>query len=97
MLFYLIEILYRVVPLFYEEIEAALARAYGVPVESLDVPSILHFGSWVGGDMDGNADVHAKTIRETLQRHQQLIVSTYFDRVRTARRGLEPERAAAST
>ena len=28
-LFYLIEILYRVVPLFYEEIEAALARAYG--------------------------------------------------------------------
>ena len=29
--------------------------------------------------MDGNADVHGKTIRETLFRHQQLIVSTYFD------------------
>ena len=78
-LFYLIEILYRVVPLFYEEVEAALAGAYSVPVESLDVPSILHFGSWVGGDMDGNADVHGKTIRETLHRHQQLIVSTYFN------------------
>jgi phosphoenolpyruvate carboxylase len=78
-LFYLIEILYRVVPLFYEEVEAALAQAYSVPVESLDVPSILHFGSWVGGDMDGNADVHGKTIRETLHRHQQLIVSTYFE------------------
>jgi phosphoenolpyruvate carboxylase len=77
-LFYLIEILYRVVPLFYEEIEAALAQAYSVPVDSLDVPSILHFGSWVGGDMDGNPDVHGKTIRETLHRHQQLIVSTYF-------------------
>ncbi|HEX4240574.1 MAG TPA: phosphoenolpyruvate carboxylase [Steroidobacteraceae bacterium] len=77
-LFYLIDILYRVVPLFYEEIEAALAQAYGVPVESLDIPSILHFGSWVGGDMDGNPDVHGKTIRETLLRHQQLIVSTYF-------------------
>jgi phosphoenolpyruvate carboxylase len=77
-LFYLIDILYRVVPLFYEEIEAALAKAFAVPVESLDVPSILHFGSWVGGDMDGNPDVHGKTIRETLQRHQQLIVSTYF-------------------
>ena len=36
-LFYLIEILYRVVPLFYEEIEGALARAYGVTVESLNV------------------------------------------------------------
>ena len=77
-LFYLIDILYRVVPLFYEEIEAALAHAYAVPVETLDVPNILRFGSWVGGDMDGNADVHGKTIRETLQRHQQLIVSTYF-------------------
>ncbi|HTD73767.1 MAG TPA: phosphoenolpyruvate carboxylase [Steroidobacteraceae bacterium] len=77
-LFYLIDILYRVVPLFYEEIEAALAHAYSVPAESLDVPNILRFGSWVGGDMDGNADIHGKTIRETLHRHQQLIVSTYF-------------------
>src|SRR5580692_7465121 len=77
-LFYLIDILYRVVPLFYEEIEAALAKAYSVPVEELDVPSILHFGSWVGGDMDGNPDVHGKTIRETLHRHSQVIVSTYF-------------------
>ncbi len=77
-LFYLIEILYRVVPLFYEEIEGAVARAFGVAVESLDVPSILHFGSWVGADMDGNADVHGKTIRETLHRHRQLIVSSYY-------------------
>ena len=77
-LFYLIDILYRVVPLFYEEIEAALAKAYSVPAETLDVPSILHFGSWVGGDMDGKPDVHGKTIRETLHRHQQVIVSTYF-------------------
>jgi len=77
-LFYLIDILYRVVPLFYEEIEAALAKAFAVPVDQLDVPSILHFGSWVGGDMDGNPDVHGKTIRETLHRHRQVIVSTYF-------------------
>src|SRR5271156_4143113 len=78
-LFYLIEILYRVVPLFFEEIETALARAFDVPTESLNVPGILRFGSWVGGDMEANADVHAKTIRETLQRQQQLIVSTYFN------------------
>jgi phosphoenolpyruvate carboxylase len=77
-LFYLVDILYRVVPLFYEEIEAALAQAYAVPADAIDVPSILHFGSWVGGDMDGNPDVHGKTIRETLHRHQKQIVSTYF-------------------
>jgi phosphoenolpyruvate carboxylase len=77
-LFYLIDILYSVMPLFYEELEAALALAYSVPVEELNVPNILRFGSWVGGDMDGNADVHGKTIRETLHRHRQVIVSTYF-------------------
>ncbi len=69
-----------------------MAKAYSVPVETLDVPSILHFGSWVGGDMDGNPDVHGKTIRETLHRHQQLIVSTYFAGVRPAGGDLEPER-----
>jgi phosphoenolpyruvate carboxylase len=78
-LFYLIEIIYRVMPLFYEEIEGALARAYEVPVESLSVPCILRFGSWVGGDMESDEEVHAKTIRETLQRHQEVILSTYFD------------------
>jgi phosphoenolpyruvate carboxylase len=78
-LFYLIEIIYRVIPLFYEEIEAALAHAYSVPAESLNVPCILRFGSWVGGDMESDEEVHAKTIRETLQRHQELILSTYFD------------------
>ena len=41
-------------------------------------PPLLRFGTWVGGDMDGNPDVHAQTIRETLARHQQLIVNNYF-------------------
>lgn len=81
-LFYLIDILYRVVPHFYEEVEAALAEAFAVPRESLDLPNILRFGSWVGGDMEGNLEVHGKAIRETLQRHRQVIVSAYFEECR---------------
>jgi phosphoenolpyruvate carboxylase len=77
-LFYLTEILYRVVPAFYEEIAQALEKLYGVAAESLILPPLLHFGTWVGGDMDGNPDVHAKTIRETLARQRQVIVNTYF-------------------
>ena len=77
-LFYLVEILYRVVPAFYEEIGQALEKVYGVPAGAARVPSILHFGSWAGGDMDGNTDVHAKTIRETLARHHQVILHSYF-------------------
>ena len=78
-LFYLIEILYRVVPAFYEEIAQALEKHYGVPADSFDLPPILRFGSWVGGDMDGNPDVHAKAIRETLARQQQVILNGYFE------------------
>jgi phosphoenolpyruvate carboxylase len=77
-LFYLIEILYKVVPAFYEEIAQALEKLYGAPADSLEFPALLHFGSWVGGDMDGNPDVHAKTIRETLARQQRVIINAYF-------------------
>ena len=77
-LFYLLEILYRVVPAFYEEIAQALEKVYGTRAGAVRVPSILHFGSWAGGDMDGNPDVHAKTIRDTLARQNRVVVNNYF-------------------
>ena len=77
-LFYLVEVLYRIVPSFYEELAGALGRVFSTTVASRDLPRVVRFGSWVGGDMDGHPDVHAKTIRETLHRHQQVIVNAYF-------------------
>jgi len=77
-LFFVVEVLYDIVPVFYEEVSAAIEKAYGDEARELDIPDIIRFGSWVGGDMDGNPDVHAKSIRETLARHQQLIVNNYF-------------------
>ncbi len=77
--FYLVEVLYEAVPAFYEEIAASLARLYEVEESSISLPTILRFGTWVGGDMDGNPDVHAKAIRETLARQQQVIVNAYFN------------------
>jgi phosphoenolpyruvate carboxylase len=76
--FYLAEILYRILPAFYDELAEALAKLYGVPADSLELPDMIRFGTWVGGDMDGNPDVHAKTIRETLARQQQVIINAYF-------------------
>ncbi len=75
--FYLVEILYRVVPAFYEEIALALGKVFSVPPDSIELPCILRFGSWVGGDMDGHPDVHARTIRETLARHQHMLLGAY--------------------
>lgn len=78
-LFYLAEVIYREVPALYEEIAVWLEHVYGLAPGSFQIPCVLRFGSWVGGDMDGKPDVHAKTIRETLQRHQRVIISTYFE------------------
>lgn len=77
-LFFLVEVLFQIVPVFYEEISAALVKVYGPEARDFEIPDILRFGSWVGGDMDGNPDVHAKTIRETMARQQALIVNRYF-------------------
>jgi phosphoenolpyruvate carboxylase len=77
-LFYLFEVLYQVVPAFYEEIAQALTKVYGSEAVQARVPPILHFGSWAGGDTDGNPDVHAKTIRESLARQQQVLLNGYF-------------------
>ncbi len=77
-LFFIVEVIYKIIPVFYEEIEAAMVRVFGREAEGFDVPEILRFGSWVGGDMDSNPDVTAKIIRETITRHHQLIINSYF-------------------
>lgn len=81
-LFYLAEVIYRVVPALYEEIALWMQTVFGLPPELGRMPLVLRFGSWVGGDMDGNSDVHAKAIRETLHRQQQRVISAYFQECR---------------
>jgi phosphoenolpyruvate carboxylase len=77
-LFFIVEVIYEVIPAFYEEVEATLAKVFGVEAGDMDLPVMIRFGSWVGGDMDGHPDVHAKTIRESCSRHHRLVVNRYF-------------------
>ena len=77
-LFFVTDVLYRAVPPFYEDIRAAVDRIYGEDSKKLEIPNLLHFASWVGGDMDGNPNVNAKTIRATLARQRSLILDLYF-------------------
>ena len=81
-LFFIVEVIYEVIPAFYEQLDAALAAVFGAAAEGVQVPVLLSFGSWVGGDMDGHPDVHAKTIRESCNRHHQLVVNQYFKEAR---------------
>ena len=77
-LFFMTDVLYKAMPPFYEDIENAVARVYGNEGEAFNVPGIVRFGSWVGGDMDGNPNVNAKTIRSTLARQRSLILDLYY-------------------
>ena len=82
-LFFMTDVLYRATPPFYEDIKMAIRRIYGDEGERVTVPSILRFGSWVGGDMDGNPNVNAKTIRATLARQRSLILDLYYNECAT--------------
>jgi phosphoenolpyruvate carboxylase len=68
-LFYLTDVVYRIVPPFYEELEQV------VPLP--DARPVLRFGSWVGGDMDGNPNVGADTLRAALERQRELVLERY--------------------
>jgi phosphoenolpyruvate carboxylase len=72
--YYLAEQLYRVIPAFYEVFGDALEKHYGI---AADLPTLLRFASWVGGDMDGNPNVGAETIADTLNAQRRMIIECY--------------------
>ncbi|HLT90589.1 MAG TPA: phosphoenolpyruvate carboxylase [Woeseiaceae bacterium] len=77
-LFFVTDVLYRAMPPFYEDLENAAIRVYGEEARKLRIPTIVRFASWVGGDMDGNPNVNAKTIRSTMARQRSLILDLYY-------------------
>jgi phosphoenolpyruvate carboxylase len=73
--FYLAGPLYRVLPVFYESLQHELQAVYGIAPE---LPRLLRFASWVGGDMDGNPAVGADTIADTLRAQRALVLERYI-------------------
>ena len=86
-LFYLTDVLYRIVPPFYESLRQALESCWP-EAQNLPLPALLHFGSWVGGDMDGNPNVNADTIRRSLEYHRREIIKKYLPEIRSLSRFL---------
>ncbi|HSM57538.1 MAG TPA: phosphoenolpyruvate carboxylase [Candidatus Sulfomarinibacteraceae bacterium] len=63
--------IWDVVPQVYQAMERALQRYY----PQLDSPRrFLTFGSWIGGDRDGNPNVTTEVTAETLRLHRGLAV-----------------------
>jgi len=82
-LFYVANVLYGVVPAVHEALEEALDAAFPErETREAELPRaetpLVRFASWVGGDMDGNPNVGADSIREALARHRSLVLHLYL-------------------
>ncbi|MEN1942106.1 phosphoenolpyruvate carboxylase [Luteimonas sp. MJ174] len=72
-------VLFRVLPAFYEVFADAVESAWG---ERIELPDVLRFGTWVGGDMDGNPNVGAATIEAALAAQRAQVLGQYRDELR---------------
>lgn len=71
-IYYFRQSLFKAVPTVYRYMERALARHY--PEDNIQTPNFLTFGSWIGGDRDGNPFVtHHTTINALLMQSRAAI------------------------
>jgi len=92
-LYFVNENLFEVVPELVDKLEHALRQAY--PGDPFDVPPFFQFGSWIGGDRDGNPFVTNDVTRRTLVDNRIASLRRYRQRVADLLRALSvTERAA---
>jgi phosphoenolpyruvate carboxylase len=65
-------------PRLYAELADSFSEVYGIALNEQDLPELLHFGSWIGGDRDGNPFVTPATTQEALERARNTIVDHYI-------------------
>ena len=67
--------LFEQVPRIYEQLERDLATVF--PGHEFDVPAFLRYGSWIGGDRDGNPYVTNDITTEALRAQKKLVLEFY--------------------
>jgi len=65
-------------PHFYHDMAEAFREVYGMPLSGSDLPTVVRFGSWTGGDRDGNPFVTTDTTRVALQMARETILAQYL-------------------
>ncbi|MGC9198385.1 MAG: phosphoenolpyruvate carboxylase [Acidobacteriaceae bacterium] len=75
--------LFATVPVLYAEIASALDEEFPAeePTQLVDLPVLVRFGSWIGGDRDGNPFVTAKMTAEAVAMSRDLVHDYYVTRL----------------
>ncbi len=73
--------LFDALPKIYAEIVESFRQVYGLDLNENTLPNLLHFGSWIGGDRDGNPLVKPDHIRGALEMARALILREYLNDV----------------
>jgi phosphoenolpyruvate carboxylase len=68
-------------PPLYAEMQDSFREVYGMELGAEQVPQVLFFGSWIGGDRDGNPFVTVDSTREALERARNTILGYYISQV----------------
>ncbi len=79
-LYYFRESMFSAVPMIYRYMENAAVRIYENG-DRINIPSFLKFGSWIGGDRDGNPYVLPETTEKSIRLHAEEILNEYLRRV----------------
>ncbi|WP_413301736.1 phosphoenolpyruvate carboxylase [Bacillus sp. 1P10SD] len=74
-LYYFDQTLFEVLPEIHQEVANCLGKYYSTA--TWEVPNFLRFGSWIGGDRDGNPNVTHDVTWETLNRQRRLVLKKY--------------------
>lgn len=90
-LYFLEKTLWWEVPELYRDLDEALARTYPGLAERR--PRVLSFGSWIGGDRDGNPRVTAEVTRHALRRQAGTVSRLYAAACRELEEGLVVSRS----
>jgi phosphoenolpyruvate carboxylase len=76
--------LFDTLPKIYAEMADSFREVYGLELGERELPGVLSFGSWVGGDRDGNPFVTAECTRDALQMARNVIIDHYSRQISKA-------------